>query len=240
MNIAAAATAEINAERHITMEESQASFPRGYITFAKKILKDGKRNEDGTLKPDGTIVSDEQVISVLNMLIELDIDATEKVGPGIAHWVIYSNRDQKRNSVGYRIMRVDGTGPIKFGYSDVLKPPKPRTYVQRALTDEVAGLMVEFRKAQFNDGPVYCAVTGVRIEDFLYSKAVHREPSRSELHEAFLLEEGLTFETVDLRRRTAPHSGFLLADRTLAARWIEYQRARLDGMQLVHMDRFDR
>lgn len=209
---------------------------------AKRILKEGKYNDDGTLKADGTVITDPQVISILNTLIQLDVDATEKIGPGIEHWVVYSNRDLRpnRNSAGYRMMRVDGTGPIKFGYGDVLTPPKPATYVQRALTDEVADLMVEFRKAQFKAGPVYCAVTGVVIDDFLNSKAVHREPSRSELHEAFLKSEGLTFETVRLVKQMPPRSGYLLADRSLAIRWIDYQRARLDGVQLVYADRFDR
>ena len=223
-------------------EESQYNFPRGYMAKAKRILKEGKCNEDGTLKADGTVITDPQVISVLNTLIELDVDATEKIGPGIDHWVVYSNRDvnPNRNSAGYRIMRVDGTGPIKFGYGDVLTPPKPRTFVQRALTDEVADLMVEFRRQQFSAGPVYCAKTGVPIDDFINSKAVHHNPTRSQLHEAFLSSEGITFETVALEKKAPPKSGFLLADRSLAARWRDYQRARLDGIRLVYADRFDR
>jgi hypothetical protein len=209
---------------------------------ARRILKEGKYNDDGTLKVDGTVVTDPQVISALNALIELDVDATEKIGPGIDHWVVFSNRGLKpnRNSTGYRIMRIDGTGPITFGYGDVLTPPKPRTFVQRALTDEAADLMVEFRRAQFRAGPVYCAVTGVLIDDFINSKAVHHDPSRGELHEAFLSSERLTFETVGLKKQASPKSGYLLADRALAARWVDYQRARLDGIRLVYADRFDR
>jgi len=223
-------------------EESRATFPRGYMAAARRILKEGKYNDDGSLKQDGTVVTDPLVISVLNALIELDVDATEKIGAGIDHWVVFSNRDLRpnRNSTGYRIMRVDGTGPIKFGYGDVLTPPTPRTFVQRALTDEVAGLMVEFRRRQFATGPVYCANTGLLIDDFINSKAVHHDPSRSELHEAFLSSEGLTFETVGLKKQTPPKSGFLLADRSLATRWVNYQRARLDGVHLVYADRFDR
>lgn len=218
------------------------NFPRGYIAEAKRILKAGKYDNDGALKPDGTVVTDPEVIAVLNALIELDIDATEKIGPGIDHWVVFSNRDLKlnRNSAGYRIMQVDGTGLIKFGYGDVLTPPKPRTFVQRALNDEAASLMVEFRTAKFNAGPVCCSKTGVLIEDFINSKAIHHEPSRAELHEAFLASEGLTFETVALVKQVPPRSGHLLADRALTARWVNYQRARLDGLRLVYADRFDR
>lgn len=224
------------------MIEGTPNFPKGYMAEARRILKDGKFDEDGALKADGTVVTDLRVISVLDALIELDVDATEKIGPGIDRWVVFSNRDLKpnRNSAGYRIMRVDGTGPIKFGYGDVLTPPKPQTFVQRALNDEAADLMAEFRKAKFSDGPVYCAVTGLLINDFINSKAIHHEPSRAELHEAFLTSEGLTFGTVDLIKQLPPRSGHLLADRSLAARWIEYQRARLNGLRIAYSDRFDR
>lgn len=223
-------------------EEIEAVFPRGYMTRAKKILKAAKYNEDGTLKVDGTVVTDPEAIDVLNTLIHLDVDATEKIGPGIDHWVVFSNRDlnPNRNSAGYRIMRIDGTGPIKFGYMDVLSPPTRQTFVQRALNDEAADVMVEFRQAQFRGGPVHCAKTGVLIEDFLNSKAVHYAPTRSELHEDFLTGEGLSFETVALVKQPPPRSGHLLEDRLLAARWMECQRARLDGIRIEFAERYDR
>lgn len=189
---------------------------------------------------DGTVVTDLEVVSILNNLIQLDIAATEKIGKGIDHWVVFSNRDINRNSAGYRIMRVDGTGPITFGYSDVLRQPTAKTFVQRALNDEAAELMLNFRQEQFRAGPVYCEKTGVLIDHFLHAKAVHLDPTLSDLHEAFLTSEGLTFDTVGLVKQRHPRGGYLLADRDLAARWVRFQGARLGGVRLQQMDRFDR
>jgi hypothetical protein len=220
--------------------EMRRKFPRGYIAKVRRILKEGKLDEDGKLMADGTIVLDAAVVATLNDLIQLDIDATEKIGAGIDHWEIYSNRDRRRNSSGYRIMRVDGTGPVPFGYGDVLRPPTRETYVHRALNDEVADLMIQFRRSQFEAGPVYCLETQVLIGDFLNSKAVHVSPTCNELHSAFLTNEGLTYGTIGLTKRGLPQGGYLLEDRTLAARWVEFQRARLDGVGLQYMDRFDR
>lgn len=221
-------------------EDIRTNFPRGYVTRARKILRDGKLDQDGQLMADGTRVSDPDVVRTLNELIQLDVDATEKIGPGIAYWVVYSNRDQKWNSAGYRIMRVDGTGPVKFGYNDVLRLPTREVYVHRALNDEAADLMVQFRISQFAAGPVYCVETQVLIDDLLNSKAIHVDPTVGELHAAFLASEGTTYEEIGLIKRDLPLGGYSLADRTQAERWVEFQRARLDGVRLKYMDRFDR
>lgn len=222
------------------IEEIRTNFPRGYIAEARRILRDGKFDDSGQLMANGTVVTAPEVVSILNNSIQLDIDATEKIGGGIDHWVVFSNRDITRNSAGYRIIRVDGTGPITFGYSDVLRPPTAKTYVQRALNDEAADLMLNFRKEQFRAGAVYCEKTGVLISGFLSSKAVHIDPTVTELHEAFLSSEGLTFDTVGLVKQGLPRGGYLLADPTFAARWVDFQGARLGGVRLQHMDRFDR
>lgn len=221
-------------------EEIRAKFPRGYMSNARQVLKAGKLDLDGKPKANGTVVTDPEVVSILNTLIHLDIAATEKIGKGISHWVVYSNRDLMRNSTGYRIMRVDGTGPITFGYLDVLHPPSAKSFVQRALNDEAAELMVEFRKERFRTGPVYCRKTGVLIEDFLNAKAVHVDPKLSDLHEAFLRSEGLSIESVGLVKQSFPRGGYLLEDRELAARWVEFQKGRLDGVDLEWMERYDR
>lgn len=216
---------------------SHLGFPRGYKARAARVLKAGKLNMS-----DGTRVVDLEVIKVLDELIELDVDATEKIGVGIDHWVVYGNQDltPARNSTGYRIVRVDGTGPITFGYNSVLKPKPHTSLVQRALTDEVATLMVDYRKTRFANGPVRCSVTGVQIVDFWNSKATHVNPSLTELHLQFLDSESLTFESVTLVKNEAAGRGFQLRDRVLAARWRSYQEARMSGLQVEFMKRHDR
>ena len=186
-------------------------------------------------KPNGHRVDDAEVVQILTALLELDSDATEKIGAGVDHWIVYDNVDLRHNSRGYRVMRVDGTGPIKFGYGDVLKAPSQQALVQRALTDEALDLTLSWRKQQFENGPVETPA-GV-VTDFLNARAVHASPTRLELHKQFLRSEGLAFNTVALEKRTAPESGYRLADRDLAGRWRRYQEDRLSGLAIRPLNR---
>lgn len=214
-----------------------SGFPYGYVAKAQRILKAGKEGKD-----DMTRVVDLEVIEILNALIELDKDAAEKIGPGIDYWVTHYNNDLEppRNSQGYRIMRVDGTGPVTFGYTDVLKPKAHESFVKRALSEEVADLMVEFRKSKLADGPVTCNGTGRTLQRIEETQAKHVNPELKELHRDFIAHEGLTFDDIQYENLKNQGLGFRLVDRDLAERWRDFQSHNMDGLELRFLRRHDR
>ncbi|WP_306914169.1 hypothetical protein [Arthrobacter sp. V4I6] len=97
---------------------------------------------------------------------------------------------------------------------------------------EAIDITQQLRTDAFSDGPVRCAYTGEKITEKTDAAAVHRNPSRAELHRQFLASEGLTEESVKLLVHPSR-----LEDRELAQRWRRFQTAHLNGMSIVKIRR---
>ena len=188
-------------------------------------------------QPHLTRVSDPSIAETLSSLIELDDEAGDKIGAGIDHWVVFDNSvDTLYRSTGFRPMRVDGSGPVRFSYMDVIDKPTRKQLVQEALTLEAIQITLEWRQAQFDDGPAKCARSGDLIEHYKDAQAIHLSPPRRVLHAHFLSGEGLNFDTVEIVKHPTD-SGFRLRDRSLAERWCTYQREHLTGMAIAKIRR---
>ena len=135
-------------------------------------------------------------------------------------------------------MQVGRTGTVPFGYSKIIKKPGLRAKLAEALTQEAIHVTREFRERSFAAGEVRCADTGAIISDIRLANAVHRRPVRRELHQLFMTAEGLTVEEIGLVK-ASPGPGYRLEDRKLAERWVAFQRARMDGMDIVIWKRTD-
>ena len=184
----------------------------------------------------GDIVTDPFVSGVLTALLREHPEAAEKIGPGIEHWVVCSNGDLGYSGKGFRVKQVGSNELVEFGYGKVISPPSHLGRVAEALTQEAISITRQVRTDAFQNGPVECVDTGAIITEKKDAEAVHRSPVRAELHRQFLASEGLTYEAVAL----APaRSGWQLADRELAGRWCDFQRARIDGMVVVKIRRAD-
>lgn len=187
------------------------------------------RDDKGHLDP----VEDPYLELLLGLLLERHPEAEAKIGAGVSHWVVFENSvDTLYTSTGYRPMRVDGTGPIKFSYMDVLKEPTPKALFQEALTLEAIHVTLDFRLRAFDSGPVPCARNRCVITHHKGARAEHLSPSRRVLHDNFLASRGIDFTQVELVKHPR-ESGFRLVDRELAGIWVQYQKDNLDGMGIT-------
>ncbi|MBT2555531.1 DUF3223 domain-containing protein [Arthrobacter sp. ISL-5] len=180
----------------------------------------------------GALVTDPFVADLLTALAREHPAATDKVGAGIEQWVVASNRDLGYTSKGFRAKQLGRDEPVRFSYTDVLRPPKQRALVAEALTQEALDITRRFRTEAFAGGPVHCALTGKMIPDMTMADAVHLTPPRGQLHETFLESEGLTYESVELVKHPV-ESGYRLVDRELADRWRNFQEEHLGGLAIV-------
>lgn len=181
---------------------------------------------------DGQIVQDESLARILTELVSLHDEAEEKTGSGISHWLVTRNNESGYRTRGFSIVQKGGTTTIPFGYSKVIRQPGQRAKLAEALTQEAIDVTREFRERSFATGEVKCADTGKIISDIRLANVVHRRPMRRELHKQFMATEELSFEEI-LLIKANPGSGYRLEDRNLAARWVEFQRDRLDGLDIV-------
>ncbi|TDK25847.1 DUF3223 domain-containing protein [Arthrobacter crusticola] len=180
----------------------------------------------------GEEVADTYVSGLLTALAREHPEAEDKIGKGIEHWVVCSNRDLGYASNGFRAKQTGREGLIPFSYSDVLSPPRQRARVAEALTFEAIDITRQFRTDAFREGPVRCADTGEVLIVKTLADAVHREPPRGQLHRMFLASEGLSYDTTELVKHPS-ESGYRLVDRALAQRWRSFQAAHLEGMAIV-------
>lgn len=180
----------------------------------------------------GEKVTDSFVSDLLTALSREHPDAADKIGAGIEYWIVASNKDLGYTSKGFRAKQLGRDELVKFSYKDVLNPPKQRTLVAEALTQEALDITRRFRTNAFAAGPVSCALTGKAITDKTMADAVHLVPPRAQLHQMFLESEGLTYETVELKKHPT-ESGYRLADRALVDRWRDFQEDHLDGLAVV-------
>lgn len=180
----------------------------------------------------GAMVTDSFVADLLTSLAREHPEATEKVGAGIEWWVVASNKDLGYTSKGFRAKQRGRDELVLFSYTDVLRPPKQRALVAEALTKEALDITRRFRTEAFASGPVQCALTGKIIPEKTMADAVHLTPPRSQLHEAFLESEGLTYDSVEVVKHPV-ESGYRLVDRELAERWRNFQEEHLGGLAIV-------
>jgi hypothetical protein len=180
----------------------------------------------------GETVTDPFVSDLLTALAREHPGAADKIGAGVECWVVASNKDLGYTSKGFRAKQQGRNELVLFSYKDVLSPPKRRTLVAEALTQEALEITRQFRTDAFSGGPVTCAVTGIVIADKTMADAVHLDPPRALLHQMFLKSEGLTHETVELKKHPT-ESGYRLADLDLADRWRNFQQERLGGLAIV-------
>lgn len=180
----------------------------------------------------GEKVTDPFVSGLLTALVREHPEAAEKIGPGIEHWVVCSNSDRQYRTRGFRAKQIGREGLVRFKYTDVLSPPTRHTLFAEALTREAIDITQQLRTDAFSAGPVKCAYTGEEITEKTDAAAVHRNPSRAELHRQFLASEGLTEESVELLAHPAR-----LEDRELAEKWRRFQTSHLSGMSIVKIQR---
>lgn len=196
----------------------------------KRVLSAAKLDQPHLARVTATGISE-----TLNALLELHDEADEKIGVGIDHWVVFDNSvDTLYTSTGFRPVRVDGSGPVKFSYRDVIDKPTHRQNAQEALTLEATSITLGWRQDQFAAGPVECVRTGELIGHYKDAQAIHLNPQRRVLHSQFLESEGLTLETVGLEKHPTD-SGYRLQDRGLADRWLQFQTDHLDGMAIAKL-----
>jgi hypothetical protein len=222
-----------NSSRGSESETFVAKYEVGEFTFNKKkgdvreLLKSVLEDLDT-----GEKVTDPFVSDLLTALAREDPEAADKIGEGIEYWVVASNKDLGYTSRGYRAKQRGRDSLVLFSYTDVLNPPKQRTQVAEALTQEALEITRQFRTDAFASGPVRCALTGKEIPEKTMADAVHLNPPRAQLHQTFLESEGLTYETVELIKHPT-ESGYRLAGRDLAKRWRDFQEEHLDGLAIV-------
>lgn len=180
----------------------------------------------------GEKVTDSFVSDLLTALAREHPAAADKIGEGIEYWVVASNKDLGYTSKGFRAKQRGRDELVLFSYTDVLRPPKQRTLVAEALTQEALDITRRFRTDAFANGPVQCAVTDKLIPEKTMADAVHLSPPRAQLHQMFLESEGLTYETVELTKHPTA-SGCRLTDRDLTKRWRDFQEEHLDGLAIV-------
>jgi hypothetical protein len=209
-----------------------AKYEVGEFHFAskskvKKILSSALAELD-----DGEQVTDPFVADLLTALAREHPEAADKVGAGIEYWVAASNKDSSYRTRGFRAKQWGRAEPVLFGYTKILDKPDRQGLVAEALTQEALDITQRFRTDAFANGPVECARTGKMIPDKTMADAVHLTPPRGVLHAAFLKSEGLTHESVQLKKHPV-ESGYRLVDRELAERWRTFQEERLDGMAIV-------
>lgn len=131
-------------------------------------------------------ITDSFVSDLLTALAREHPAAADKIGEGIEHWVIASNKDLGYTSKGFRAKQRGRDELVLFSYTDVLRPPNQRTLVAEALTQEALDITRRFRTDAFANGPVRCALTGKAIPEKTMSDAVHLSPPRAQLHQIFL------------------------------------------------------
>lgn len=204
----------------------------GEFTFKKKgavreLLKSVLEELDAGEKVTNSFVS-----NLLTALAREHPAAVDKIGGGIEYWVVASNKDLGYTSKGFRAKQRGRDELVVLSYTDVLSPPKRQTLVAEALTQEALEITRQFRTDAFARGPVQCALTGKEVPEKTTADAVHLNPPRAQLHQAFLASEGLTYETVELMKHPS-ESGNRLADRDLAERWKRFQNEHLDGLAIV-------
>lgn len=218
-------------------ESGVAKYIVGTVEYtSKKQLKQELSNAK-LEKEHLSVVTDPVIVETLTALLELHPDADDKIGDGIDHWVVFDNSvDTAYTSTGFRPVRVDGSGPIKFSYTDVIDKPSHKQLVQEALTLEALPITLDYRKSRFGNGPVVCCRTGEEIYDYKDAQAVHLDPPRRILHADFLKRVGLSYGEVALEKHPTD-SGYRLRDRVLAERWCDYQAHHLDGMAIAKLQR---
>lgn len=180
----------------------------------------------------GEKVTDPFVSGLLTALAREHPEAADKIGQGVEHWLVCSNRDIGYTSKGFRAKQHGREELVRFSYNDVLSPPRKQALVAEALTQEALEITRQFRTDAFATGPVQCALTGKEIPEKTMADAVHLNPPRAQLHQAFLASEGLTYDAVGLTKHPA-QSGYRLSDRDLADRWKKFQNDHLDGLAIV-------
>lgn len=183
----------------------------------------------------GDVVTDTKLHEVLSALAKEHPRADEKIGPGIEYWIVRGNAELHNRSNGFWIKQAEREDLVDFGYSKVLSPPGATADLATALTEEARDITEAFRTSAFSGGgQVICIRTGEPIIDKKQAQAIHLDPSRAVLHHRFLDQEGLNVDEVELVALPGI-SGKRLADRALADRWREFQRARLDGMAIAKL-----
>jgi hypothetical protein len=214
-----------------------AEYSAGPFTFPSKQKALDYLSDQLEKHHDGQIVEDQTLARFLTELVSLHDEAEEKIGPGISHWVVTRNNESGYRTRGFSIAQEGGIENIPFGYSKVIRQPGRRAKLAEALTQEAIHVTREFRERAFAADVVRCADTGAVISDVRLANAVHRRPARRELHQLFMTAEGLT-EEIGLVKAN-PGSGYRLEDRELAERWVAFQQARMDGMDIVLWRRAD-
>ncbi|MCC3293223.1 hypothetical protein LJ756_01155 [Arthrobacter sp. zg-Y411] len=214
-----------------------AKYQVGEFEFVSKAAVKTLLSEELKSRVPGDIVTDPFVSGLLTALVGEHVDAMDKIGPGIEHWVVCSNVDLGFPGKGFRIKQIGSDELVEFGYGKVITPPSEVGRVAEALTQEAIEITRQVRTDAFQNGPAKCADSGAIITDKKDAKAVHRHPVRAELHRQFLESEGLEYEDVALTPATPARSGRRLADRELAQRWCDFQLARIDGMEVVKIRR---
>lgn len=216
-----------------------AKYQVGEFEFESKDRLKKRLSEELKSREPGDIVTDPYLSGLLTALVGEHLEAVDKIGPGIEHWVVCSNTDLGFPRKGFRIKQIGSDELVEFGYSKVINPPSEVGRVAEALTQEAIEITRQVRTDAFQNGPAKCADSGVIITDKTEAKAVHRHPVRAELHRQFLESEGLEYKDVALTPATPARSGRRLADRELAQRWCDFQLARIDGMAVVKIRRVD-
>lgn len=179
-------------------------------------------------------------------LVLMRSDPETKIGPGIDYFKIVSTgqpgpweRPEIRSTA---IVWVDGT-EVEFSAPKVLDiPPSAIQRLSGALANEAREVTGRVREEAFENPPVLCPLTGELMTDRSVAETRHLNPPLRELVVEFLADSGLTIGEIELENLQSPVQtdsgrlvrGLRVKDPTVRKQWIEFQKAHLGGLAVVH------
>ena len=196
--------------------------------FFKAMLQKYQKNQD--------ILG--QDANILRRLIERHPERDEKVGEGIAGFFRGeppSTFHQKSDQKCFWLRRTDGT-EAKFSYITCVdaKPRLQQTQVMDAMRayvnpeiEEAKGQL--FKKLKNDNNEIQCPISGKWIS-YKETEADHKAPRTfEEIADIFIIQNGLTWESVPLTGNDDHRSLPEFTDQELVLRWQEHHRSLANG-----------
>ena len=193
----------------------------GYLFPTKKAAKEKARNILNNSDPGQTIGEDGA--SFLLALVRLHPNAEEKIGVGVSHFSIETEKTFGRTR-HFVLHRVDGTS-TDFSFIACIDGATKKKKVLAALRRAVADDIVTFRNEFFSSGGVKaCPVSGETITP--NTSHVDHEPPRTflSLVESWMSFEGLDFSDITLSKSVDGDVGRHLSCMDQQTSWIEWHR----------------
>lgn len=190
----------------------------GGIAFdSKKAVVEAVRIILYAYKPGTTIVGEHERFML--DLFERHPEWVSKVGVGVASVEVERNM----GSMGFWLTRVDGTR-TDISFLKCIVPQSHEQMVRAAFRHEVMDQIHSFKREFLVPG-IRCEVTG----DLLFPYNVHVDHAPPVFHELvsrFVIEHGLSFDSISLTPTLDGEAGGRrLVDRSIAGAWHSFHRA---------------